>query len=120
MAEYREITKTQELSEVLKESCQRKIILFKHSTTCPISARAWGEVQNYIRESSDEVLVVMIKVIEARPVSNLVTETLGVQHQSPQLLLLENNQVLWHVSHQQITQDRIKKALDGSTQPQML
>ncbi|OLN29380.1 bacillithiol system redox-active protein YtxJ [Desulfosporosinus metallidurans] len=120
MAEFREITNTQELSEILNESCQRKIILFKHSTTCPISGRAWGEVQNFIRESSDEVLVVMIKVIESRPVSNLVTETLGVLHQSPQILLIENSQVMWHVSHQQITQDRIKKALDGETQPLIL
>lgn len=117
MAEFREITKTQELSEILNQSCQRKIILFKHSTTCPISGRAWVEVQNYIRESSDEAVVVLIKVIESRPVSNLVTETLGVQHQSPQVLILENSQVLWHVSHQQITQDRIKKALAGETQP---
>ena len=120
MAAFKEITKTEELSEIFNESCHRKVILFKHSTTCPISGRAWGEVQNYIKESSDEALVVMIKVIESRPVSNLVTETLGVQHQSPQVLILEKNQVLWHASHQQITQDRIKKALAGETQPLIL
>ena len=117
MAEFKEITSSQEFGEILDESCQRKIILFKHSTTCPISGRAWQEVQDFIRESSDEVLVVMIKVLESRPVSNQVTEDLGIKHQSPQVLLLSNRKVLWHASHQSVTQNKIKKALEGEILP---
>ncbi len=113
MTDFREITNSQELGEILEESFQRKIILFKHSTTCPISARAWREVQNFIQESQAEVLVVMIKVIESRPVSNQVAEELGVKHQSPQALLLSHRQVLWDVSHQTVTQANISKALNG-------
>ena len=117
MAEFKEITCSQDLGEVLDESCQRKIILFKHSTTCPISARAWREVQDFIKESSSEVLVAMIKVIECRPVCSQVTADLGVTHQSPQALLLSNRKVLWHASHQTVTRENIKKALEGETLP---
>jgi bacillithiol system protein YtxJ len=117
MAKFKEITCSQEFGEVLDESCQRKIILFKHSTTCPISARAWQEVQNYIKESSDEVPVVMIKVIESRPVSSQAAEELGVTHQSPQVLLVSNKKVLWHASHQSITKNQIIKALEGDILP---
>ncbi|MDO0824109.1 bacillithiol system redox-active protein YtxJ [Desulfosporosinus nitroreducens] len=113
MAEFKEIISIQELEGIMEESHQRKIIIFKHSTTCPISARAWREVQDFIQESSDEVLVVMIKVIESRPVSNLATENLGIKHQSPQALLINKGQVLWHASHQAVTQTNIKKALEG-------
>ncbi|MDR3600499.1 MAG: bacillithiol system redox-active protein YtxJ [Desulfosporosinus sp.] len=114
MAEFKEITCSQDFKDILAESCQRKIILFKHSTTCPISARAWQEVQNFIRDSSNEVLVAMLKVIESRPVCNQVAEELGVKHQSPQVLLLSNQKVLWHTSHQSVTLNRIKQALDGN------
>ena len=117
MAKFKEITCSQEFGEILDESCQRKVILFKHSTTCSISARAWQEVQDYIKESSDEVQVVLIKVIESRPVCNQVTENLGVKHQSPQALLLSNRKVLWHASHQSVTRNNIKKALEGDILP---
>jgi len=112
MAEFKEITCSQELGQIIDESCQHQIILFKHSTTCPISSRAWREVQNFIKESSDEVLVGMIKVIESRSVSNQVTEELGLKHQSPQVLFVRDRQVLWYASHQEVTQANLKKALE--------
>jgi len=117
MAKFKEITCSQEFKEILEESCQHKIILFKHSTTCPISERAWQEVRAFIQESSDEVQVVMIKVIESRPVSNHAADELGVKHQSPQALLISDRKVLWHASHQSVTLDNIKKALHGESLP---
>jgi len=117
MAEFKEITCSQDFKEILDESCQRKIILFKHSTRCPISDHAWHEVQDFIQQAPDEVLVVMIKVIESRPVCSQVTEELGVKHQSPQALLLSDRKVLWHASHQSVTQDKITKALEGEILP---
>ncbi|MBC2724467.1 bacillithiol system redox-active protein YtxJ [Desulfosporosinus sp.] len=117
MAEFKEINSPQDLEGILEESRLRKIIIFKHSTACPTSARAWQEVQDFIQESSDEILVVMIKVIESRSISNQLAETLGVKHQSPQVLLLSNRQILWHTSHQTVTQTNIKKALEGEISP---
>lgn len=113
MAQFKEIKNSQEWGEILDESSRRKIILFKHSTTCPISACAWREVQDFLLESQDEVLVVMIKVIESRAVSNQVTEELGVMHQSPQALLISERKVVWHVSHQAVTLEKITKALES-------
>ncbi|HEY8908711.1 MAG TPA: bacillithiol system redox-active protein YtxJ [Desulfosporosinus sp.] len=117
MAVFKEITCSQDLGDIMDESCQRNIILFKHSTTCPISARAWGEVQNFIQKSSGDILVAMIKVIESRPVCSQATADLGVKHQSPQALLLSNRKVLWHASHHDVTQENINNALEGKQLP---
>jgi len=117
MAVFKEITCSQELGQILDESCQRQVVLFKHSTACPISSRAWREIQNYIQESSDEVLVGMIKVIESRPVSSQATEKLGCKHQSPQVLLLSDRQVIWQASHQEVTQVSISEAVEGEKMP---
>ncbi|AFQ44106.1 bacillithiol system redox-active protein YtxJ [Desulfosporosinus meridiei] len=117
MAEFREISSIEEFEGILNESQLRKVFIFKHSTTCPISARAWVEVQEFIRESNNEVLVVMIKVIESRPTSNFVAEKMTVKHQSPQALLISQGQVLWHASHQTVTQTNLTKALEGQDLP---
>lgn len=117
MAVFKDITCSQELGKILDESCQRQIILFKHSTACPVSSRAWREVQNFIKDSPDEVLVGMIKVIECRPVSSQVAEKLGCKHQSPQVLLVSDRQVLWHASHNEVTQDKLMQALEGEQLP---
>lgn len=117
MAEFREISSIEDFEGILNESQLRKVFIFKHSTTCPISARAWVEVQEFIQESSNEVLVVMIKVIESRSTSNFVAEKMSVKHQSPQALLISQGQTLWHASHHSVTQINLKKALEGEISP---
>lgn len=116
MAEFKEITDIQDFEEVIEESTRRKIIIFKHSTACPISAFAWSEVQDFMLNSSKDILVVMIKVIESRSLSNKVAADLEVQHQSPQALLISEKKVLWHASHQVITQENLQRALAGESQ----
>ena len=117
MAVFKEITSTHQLEQILDESSRRQVILFKHSTTCPTSSRAWHEVQNFIKVSSAEVLLGMIKVIESRRVSNQATEELGIKHQSPQVFLISDRKVLWHGSHREVTQANLMKAIAGETLP---
>lgn len=114
MAELKELTTAKDLEKTLEESCERKVLLFKHSTQCPISAHAWREVQNYIQQSSDDVQVALIKVIESRPISNQAAIELGIKHESPQIFLLINKNVVWHTSHQAITQVNIIRALNDT------
>lgn len=107
----KEITDKSELEKILAESGQGKVLIFKHSTTCPISARAWREVQKFAAETKAELQGVMIKVIESRPLSNFVAENFLVTHQSPQALLLSKGQLVWHTSHQGVTQENIEQAI---------
>ncbi|WP_407309288.1 bacillithiol system redox-active protein YtxJ [Desulfosporosinus sp. SB140] len=113
MAELKELTTSQDLEAALEESCRRKVLIFKHSTQCPISAHAWQEVRNYIQQTSDDVQVAMIKVIESRSVSNQAAKDLGVKHESPQVILLNNKNVVWHTSHQAITLINLIQALNN-------
>ncbi|AWV31636.1 bacillithiol system redox-active protein YtxJ [Paenibacillus sp. FSL H7-0716] len=87
-----------------------KKLLFKHSTTCPISAKANEEFQAYLKDADTTAAVVL--VIEDRPVSNQIAEDFGIKHESPQLFLLEDNEVRWNTSHWKITRDAIKEAVN--------
>jgi bacillithiol system protein YtxJ len=97
----------EELSQFVQEPGKK--LLFKHSTTCPISANAYREFQAFT--GSNDMPAALVKVIEDRPVSNKVAEIFGIKHESPQIFLLENDRVKWNASHWNITKDAIEKAV---------
>lgn len=113
MAKFQEIDSLQEWDRVFQQSSGRKTVIFKHSTTCPVSAGAWREVQDFIRNETSDVLVAMVKVIESRPVSNQIAKDLGVEHQSPQAIVVSHKKVQWQASHGAITQEHIKDGLNA-------
>lgn len=89
-----------------------KLLLFKHSTTCPISAKAYDEFQSFVSENGG-IQAATVFVIEDRPVSNYIAEQFNIKHESPQIFLIENGNVLWNTSHWKITKKAIKEALNG-------
>jgi bacillithiol system protein YtxJ len=97
----------EELHQFVQEPGKK--LLFKHSTTCPISANAYKEFQAFI--GINDMPSALVKVIEDRPVSNKIAEVFGIKHESPQIFLLENDSVKWNASHWNITKDAIEKAM---------
>jgi len=100
------------LNQAIETSSERPVFLYKHSTVCPVSARAAEQVHAFAdSETTDPApLIGRILVIENRDVSNEVEGRLQVRHESPQLLLLRDGEVIWHASHFSITEERIKTA----------
>ena len=107
-----ELTSEEQWQERLDGSDERPFFVFKHSTTCPISAGAYNRVGIY-REgaSSDSPEIVLVKVIESRPLSNAIAGALGVTHQSPQLILVKDGRAVWDASHHLINEDGIAEAV---------
>jgi bacillithiol system protein YtxJ len=63
--------------------------VFIHSTSCPVSARAAIEVA----ESRTDVPIYRVLVLEQRELSNWVADFTGVEHESPQLILIRDGKV---------------------------
>ena len=55
--------------------------------------------------------VFLIKVVESRPVSNAAAQALNVEHQSPQLILVNDHEPVWSASHYAVTAKNIGDAL---------
>lgn len=87
-------------------------LLLKHSPTCPISGGVRIEVEGFQADHPD-LPVGMIDVIDSRPLSRSVEARTGIQHESPQALLLENGRVVWHENHWRITAARLAEAVAG-------
>jgi bacillithiol system protein YtxJ len=102
-----QLSSIEDLNQFVQQS--GKLLLFKHSTTCPISAKAHEEFQAFMNDSNTSAAIV--HVIEDRPVSNHITEEFGIKHESPQIFLIEDGEIKWNTSHWKITQNSIKEAL---------
>lgn len=109
------LTKMEELDEAVGSSSDRPVFIYKHSTACPVSARAAGHYHDFADEdaSSPPPLFTQVLVIENRDLSNEVESRLEVTHESPQLLLLRDGKVVWHDSHFSISEQSIQSALEG-------
>ena len=52
-----------------------------------------------------------LDLIAYRPVSNKIAETIGVEHQSPQVILLKDGKAIYDTSHNDITVEGLKAIL---------
>jgi bacillithiol system protein YtxJ len=93
------------LEELLARSHEGPVLLFKHSNSCPISARAYRQMQ----EVRSPVSIVVVQ--KSRDLSREVESRTGVQHETPQALVLRNGQAVWAASHFDITSDAVEQAL---------
>ena len=59
------------------------------------------------------VRVLLVKVIEARPLSLRMAEELGIAHASPQAILVRDGRAVWHASHFAITAAALAAACGG-------
>ena len=122
------LTELSALDEAIASSTHRPVFVYKHSTVCPVSARAADHYHDFADDFADvdaegdadeegdgftpTPLFTQILVIENRDLSNEIESRLGIRHESPQLLLLRDGKVTWHASHFSITGKDIKNALE--------
>jgi bacillithiol system protein YtxJ len=107
----KELHTIEELNQALDSSMNGPVLLFKHSLTCPISARAYREFRSYLEKPHPSVSYRLIVVQNARRVSDEAARRLGVEHESPQALLVHNNEEVWNASHFQITASSLEGAV---------
>ena len=86
-------------------------LIFKHSPTCGVSARALKEVERY-RDAHPETTVYLIDVIRERAFSLRVAGDLQIGHASPQVIVVREGQAAWSESHWRIDADTIADAVD--------
>jgi bacillithiol system protein YtxJ len=85
-------------------------LLFKHSSTCPISQAAYEEYEKFADEN-ERVKTFYLVVQEDRPLSNHIAENFQIKHESPQAILFKNSKPVWHASHWKITYDSLAQAM---------
>ncbi len=103
------LTTLEQLDEVLAESASRPVAIFKHSTTCSISATAKARLdRQWDAAVGDGIKLYYLDLLRYRPISNEIAARLRVMHESPQLLLVQGGHCVYDASHMGIRADVVK------------
>lgn len=105
---WKPINTEEDLANAIELSNQRKIAIFKHSTSCFISKTVLKNFEKEVEVGNEENYTLFyLDLLAHRNLSNALAEQLGIRHESPQLLVIENGKVVSHASHQDISLDLI-------------
>jgi bacillithiol system protein YtxJ len=88
-----EIDDYRALANLITDSKQKPVIVFKHSNACSISSRAYREMEKV--EAEVNILVVQSAQAISRELANLT----GVRHETPQVIVLRYGKAVWNASH---------------------
>lgn len=100
---WNNITSSEQLKEAIRSSHDGRIAIFKHSTRCGISSFVLKNLEKYLKKNGTSgVQLYFLDLLSQRDLSNAIASDLEVQHESPQLIILEKGNVVHHASHHQI------------------
>ena len=93
------------LDNLLTDSKQKPVIVFKHSNACSISSRAYREMEKVDGQ------VNILEVQSAREISRELANLTGVRHETPQVIVLRDGKAVWNASHFDVQAAAVVKAV---------
>jgi bacillithiol system protein YtxJ len=105
---WQKITSVEDLQKINQKSENQKIMIFKHSTTCSISATVLARMErHWADEKAKGIAPYYLDLLSFRDLSNQIAQSYGVKHESPQVLLIENSKCVYNASHYDISFDEV-------------
>jgi bacillithiol system protein YtxJ len=105
---WRPLTDVGQLNEIIEESADTPVVIFKHSTRCGISRMSLKQFESEY-DLQDKITPYFLDLLENQQVSDMVSARFGVEHESPQLLLIRNGEPIYTASHGDIYADDLKR-----------
>ena len=100
------ISTLSDLDAALRET-RRPVVLFKHSTQCPVSAEADEEYRAFASGHPDAAVFTHLDLLAHRDISKEIADRLGIRHESPQLIVVRGARVSGVLNHDAITRSAI-------------
>lgn len=91
-------------------SAEQPLVIFKHSATCGVSQSVKRRYDAFV-QAHPQVATRLVVVQHERALSDALEDRLRVRHESPQAIVVQRGQVLWHASHGGITADGLARAV---------
>ena len=109
--DWHELIDDSVLEEAKKLSFDKPVLIFKHSTRCPISTMAKHRLESEWDLTDEDIIPYYLDLLRYRSISDLVAKDFDIQHQSPQVLLIKNGACVYTSSHSEIDIRSLKKEL---------
>jgi len=89
-----------QLNQLITESADKNILIFKHSTRCNISRATLDRLErNWKDEEVPNLKPYFLDLISYRTISNAIADQFQVEHESPQVLIIRNGKSIYDNSH---------------------
>ncbi|MCB0645656.1 MAG: bacillithiol system redox-active protein YtxJ [Saprospiraceae bacterium] len=105
---WKNISTSEDLELIDAISNESPVIIFKHSTSCSISAMAKMRLES---KYDLPYPAYYLDLLSYRNLSAAIAEKYKVYHESPQVLLIHNEECIYDASHFDISVDELKEAL---------
>ena len=107
---WNKLNSPDQLEDIKQESLKQPVLIFKHSTSCSISHMALSRME---RNWSDQLGVkpYYLDLLANRPISAKIEDEFGVEHESPQVLLIKNGECIYDASHMSISFAGLQQAV---------
>ena len=92
----------EQLDEIENAPETELIGVFKHSTRCGISKMVLRQFEGQFNLPDKKIKFYFLDLLKHRQLSQEIASRFQVVHESPQLILLKNNKVVYHASHHEI------------------
>ena len=100
-----------QLDLIKKESIEKTILIFKHSTRCNVSRTTLDRLErNWKEDEMQHVSAYFLDLISYREISSQIAAQFGVDHESPQVLVVKNGVSVYDRSHFDISYEDIRDA----------
>ena len=101
-----------QLEQLLQDSNTNPVLIFKHSTRCSISRTALDRLErNWDASEVGHIAPYFLDLISYRDISNQVQDLFNVEHESPQVLVINKGQAVYHSSHLAIDYSNLRSNL---------
>jgi bacillithiol system protein YtxJ len=105
---WRNLTDLGQLNEIVNESTEKPVLIFKHSTRCGISRSVLKRFESEF-DLGGKVIPYFLDLLEYRAISNEIADRFGVIHQSPQLIVMKDGNAVYDASHDSIDANSLEK-----------
>ena len=89
----------EQLDELIEKSKSTPIAIFKHSTRCGVSRGVLKSFEKDFNLDDSQIKLYFLDLLANRDISNEIASRFNVHHESPQLLVIKNGAVVYHISH---------------------
>ena len=105
---FHTMTTSADLDDALRASQDQPIVVFKHSNSCPFSARAQVQISN----AKHDLEIYGIVIQYAKDLSNEIAERLDVEHKSPQAIVVHKGKAVSDYWRSDIQEDSLKDEIE--------
>ena len=107
MISWNKITVAAQLDAIIEQSTTTPCLIFKHSTTCHISAIIKARLEKNWDFDAVDIVPYYLDLLSFRPISAAIAERFQVHHESPQVLLIRDGECVYDASHLDISVEEL-------------